>query len=69
MNKMQIEKVKKSLERIEKIKQNIADQRDKLRDELDDLVGILECFSTAVDDLDAGKRQIEDAIESISGYV
>ena len=68
INKM-IRDLKEVLGKIEEKKNIIAIERDKLRDIYNDLVDTLESFDEGVRGLEDGKREIEDAIDSISEVV
>jgi len=61
--------LKKVLEQIEKSKNVIAKERDKLREILGELESTLESFDEGVEGLEAGKREIDNAIDTMSQFV
>ena len=63
------EELDKVLSGIEDSKLIISKERDKLRDLFNDIEQLLECFDEATDGLESGKREIENAIDTLSQYV
>jgi hypothetical protein len=63
------EELDKVLSGIEESKIVISKERDKLRDLFNDIEQLLECFDEATDGLESGKREIENAIDTLSQYV
>lgn len=64
--KLEIDKV---LAKIEKSKSIIAKERDKLRNIYSDLETVLDSFDRGVEGLENGKREIVNAIDSLSEFV
>jgi hypothetical protein len=56
----------KLLGRIEKHKEKIANERDKLRIIMIDLKEAIETFDSGIEGLENGKREIEIAIDDLS---
>lgn len=54
---------------IEKTKQAISDQRDILRNQIDELNDILESCDEAVSMIEDGQRAFEDAADELSKYL
>jgi|AntRauTorcE11897_2_1112592.scaffolds.fasta_scaffold00065_66 ABC-type transporter Mla subunit MlaD len=63
------EELDKVLSGIEESKIVISKERDKLRDLFSELSELLESFDEATDGLESGKREIENAIDTLSQYV
>jgi predicted nucleic acid-binding Zn-ribbon protein len=58
--------IRNVLNKIEKVKIKIGVERDKLRNIYDDLESLLESIDGGVEGLDAGRLEIERAIDSLS---
>lgn len=66
---MTIKGIKSLLRQIEARKNAIAKERDKLRELYDEIGELLEPFNDGIMLLETGKRDIEDAIDTISQVV
>lgn len=65
---MNIKGLKSVLAKIEKSKNIVSKERDKLRELHGELEMILESFDEGIDQLNAGQLEIENAINTISQY-
>lgn len=61
--------IKALLEEIDKKKRVIAVQRDQLRTIFLELGDVLDSLERGIDGLETGKREIEDAIDSLSEFL
>lgn len=61
--------LKKVLRDIEGKKNEIAAKRDELRALMDDLADCLYSFDAGIEGLENGKREIEDAIDTLSQQI
>lgn len=61
--------LKVSLQNINVLKNEIAKKRDQLRLAVSDVNEILESLDETVDGLDAGSREFERAVDSMSQYL
>jgi len=69
MKNIKFTEINKSFAVIEKLKDEIAKQRDLLRTYVEDLGDILESLEEADEGVGDGLRQIKDAIAVMSGYL
>ena len=66
ITKKQSDKIHQMMKRINKSKDIIAKERDKLREVYYDLEGILESVTEGIDSLENGMRDFEDAVDKLS---
>jgi hypothetical protein len=63
---MKTKDLKSVLSKIEKSKNIIGAERDKLRDLCDDLEDLLETYDRGIEGLESGHLEIQNAIDAIS---
>ena len=64
-----IVKAMQRLDRIKKLKEELAAKRDELRNEVDDVVDICETIDRGVDELSSGLRSLRDGLEACSELI
>ena len=62
-------KLRAVLTKIEKSKNVIAKERDKLREIYDELEMLLESFDEGIESLNIGKHEMQRALDAISQFV
>lgn len=63
---MKTNELKSVLSKIEKSKNIIGAERDKLRDLIGDLEDLLETYDRGIEGLESGQLEIQNAIDAIS---
>ena len=63
------DKIKKLIKSIRNRRNIIAEHRDKLRDDIDELEMICESVEGSVEELDSGLRQLEAAADTLSQFL
>jgi len=63
------QELKAKMKRIEGLKTDAAQVRDKLRYEIDDLEGIIESLNTAIEEIDNGMDAMKRGVDTMSQYV
>lgn len=66
---MNVKELKSILLKINKAKENISLQRDKLREIYDELENLLDSFDRGIEAIENGKLEIENGIDAISEVV
>jgi predicted transcriptional regulator len=62
-------KALKRLERIKKLKDELAAKRDELRKEIDDVTDICESIDRGVEDIDSGLRELQRGLDACSELI
>jgi hypothetical protein len=57
------------LDRIKKLKEELAAKRDELRKEIDDVVDICETIDRGVEELGSGLRSLKDGLDACSELI